>query len=244
VPGGKIRYEWKRGNGRGFHLTGEYLELSPFHRIVHVERMYLPDPTPDNHVETTFAADGAGTLMTVRMTVPDAATRAAMLATNMEPGMEASYVGLETMICRVKQRQLGWLFYVPLPTILLLAASHTIRFRRDHSDDGATRRQVRQVTATPWAEVDTSGTKCTGRPKLKDEQFSGGIVRWLKEGINNNAAFVGDTSDALGQFLAAPAHTDFIFAGEDGPHKLPEMHPSRRCYRPSSAIRLGRLAKK
>ncbi len=98
VPGGKIRYEWKRGNGRGFHLTGEYLELSPFHRIVHVERMYLPDPTPDNHVETTFDADGTGTLMTVRMTVPDAATRAAMLATNMEHGMEASYARLETMI--------------------------------------------------------------------------------------------------------------------------------------------------
>jgi hypothetical protein len=32
------------------------------------------------------------------MTFPDAETRAAMLATNMEHGMEASYVRLETMI--------------------------------------------------------------------------------------------------------------------------------------------------
>ncbi len=31
---------------------GEYVELVPFGKIVHVERMYLPDPTPDNHVET------------------------------------------------------------------------------------------------------------------------------------------------------------------------------------------------
>ena len=51
-PGGKIRYEWTDGKGGGFHLTGEYLELEPYGRIVHVERMHLPDPTPDNHVET------------------------------------------------------------------------------------------------------------------------------------------------------------------------------------------------
>lgn len=96
-PGGKIRFEWTDGKGGGFHLTGEYVELQPFSRIVHVERMHLPDPTPDNHVETSFAAEGAGTLLTVRMTLPDAETRAAMLATGMEHGMEASYARLETL---------------------------------------------------------------------------------------------------------------------------------------------------
>jgi uncharacterized protein YndB with AHSA1/START domain len=97
-PGGKIRYEWTDGKGGGFHLTGEYLELVPFSRIVHVERMHLPEPTPDNHVETSFEPDAIGTLMTMRMTLPDAATRAAMLATGMEHGMEASYARLEAMI--------------------------------------------------------------------------------------------------------------------------------------------------
>jgi uncharacterized protein YndB with AHSA1/START domain len=96
-PGGKIRYEWRNGKGGGFHLTGEYLELAPFSRIVHVERMHLPDPTPDNHVETSFEPDGDGTLMTLRMTLPDAATRTAMLASGMEHGMEASYARLERM---------------------------------------------------------------------------------------------------------------------------------------------------
>ncbi len=96
-PGGKIRYEWKHGKGAGFHFTGEFMELEPYHRIVHVERMHLPDPTPDNHVETTFEPDGSGTLMTMRMTLPDAQTRAAMLATGMESGMEASYVRLESV---------------------------------------------------------------------------------------------------------------------------------------------------
>lgn len=97
-PSGKIRYEWSDGKGAGFYLTGEFIELVPHSRIVHVERMHLPDPTPDNHVETTFAPDGKGTLMTMRMMLPNAETRAAMLATGMEQGMEASYVRLETMI--------------------------------------------------------------------------------------------------------------------------------------------------
>jgi len=97
-PGGKIRYEWSDGKGGGFRLTGEFLELIPFSRIVHVERMHLPDPTPDNHIETTFERDGTGTLMTMRMTLPNAETRAAMLATGMEHGMEESYVRLESMI--------------------------------------------------------------------------------------------------------------------------------------------------
>jgi uncharacterized protein YndB with AHSA1/START domain len=97
-PGGKIRYEWAHPKQGGFYLTGEYVELQPYSKIVHVERMHLPDPTPDNHVETQFEADGSGTLMTMRMTLPDEQTRKAMLATGMEHGMEASYVRLESML--------------------------------------------------------------------------------------------------------------------------------------------------
>jgi len=95
--GGTIRYEWSNGKGAGFFLTGEILELDPPHRIVHVERMHMPDPTPDNRVVTTFVADGTGTLMTMRMSLPDAETRKAMLATGMERGMEASYARLERL---------------------------------------------------------------------------------------------------------------------------------------------------
>lgn len=97
-PGGKIRFEWSNGKGGDFYLTGEYLELTPYSRIVHVERMHLPDPTPDNHVETRFDADATGTLLTMRMTLPDAKTRTEMLATGMEHGMEASYTRLESTL--------------------------------------------------------------------------------------------------------------------------------------------------
>ena len=97
-PGGQIRYEWSNGKGHGFYLTGEYIELEPYHRIVHVERMFLPDRTPDNHIETIFEANGTGTLMTMRMTLPDAKTREMMLATGMESGMETCYVRLEGLL--------------------------------------------------------------------------------------------------------------------------------------------------
>ncbi len=96
-PGGRLRCEWTDGQGNGFYLTGEYVELEPHSRIVHIERMHLPDPTPDNRVETTFTPDGDGTLLRLRMTLPDADSRAAMLATGMEEGMEASYARMEKM---------------------------------------------------------------------------------------------------------------------------------------------------
>jgi uncharacterized protein YndB with AHSA1/START domain len=96
-PGGAIRYEWSDGAGGGFFLTGNFIELDPPRRIVHVERMHLPDPTPDNRIETTFTAEGSNTLMLMKMTLPDAATREAMLATGMEKGMEVSYARLEQL---------------------------------------------------------------------------------------------------------------------------------------------------
>lgn len=97
-PGGLIRVGWADENGEnGFHLTGEFIDLTLNERIEHVERMHLPDPTPDNHIVTTFAAVDGGTLLTVRMTLPDADSREAMLATGMEEGMEASYARIDPM---------------------------------------------------------------------------------------------------------------------------------------------------
>lgn len=100
--GGRIRFKWTNGKGRGFYQTGEYLQLEPFRRIVHVARMHLPDPTPDNHVETTFEEVSDGTLMTLRMTLPDESIREAMLVSGMESGMETSYSRLEGVLLAVQ----------------------------------------------------------------------------------------------------------------------------------------------
>lgn len=100
-PGGAIRYEWRKG-AAGFHLTGQFLALEPFHRIVHVERMHLPGATPDNHVETTFALTATGgTQMVMRMTLPDASLRDAMIASDMAGGMELSYQRLEGLVTAI-----------------------------------------------------------------------------------------------------------------------------------------------
>lgn len=103
MPGGRIRYEWDDGQGGGFFLTGEFIELEPFRRTVHVERMHLPDATPDNRVETVYEASGTGTLMSLRMTLRDAATGSAMLATGMEQGMESSYSRLDEILTDATQ---------------------------------------------------------------------------------------------------------------------------------------------
>lgn len=97
-PGGRIRYEWANDEGAGFFLTGEYVSVEPYTRIVHIERMHLPDPTPDNHVETRFEAVDGGTLMTMRMTLPNAETRTMMLASGMDQGMEVSYQRMESLL--------------------------------------------------------------------------------------------------------------------------------------------------
>ncbi len=102
--GGEFRYEWSNGEGQGFVVTGEFIELDEPRRIVHVERMHLPDPTPDNRIETTFAEEGQGTRMHVRMTVPDAETRRRILESGMEHGMEASYARLEVCPAVLRKR--------------------------------------------------------------------------------------------------------------------------------------------
>lgn len=97
-PGGKFRYEWANDQGTTITVVGEFIELVPFTRLVHVEQMHMPNPLPKNHVTTTFTPDGAGTLLIVRMALPDATIRAAVLGSGMERGLEASYGRLEKIL--------------------------------------------------------------------------------------------------------------------------------------------------
>ena len=96
-PGGRIHCAWQGPDGGGFSLSGEYVSLERPHRIEHIERMHLPDPTPDNHVVTVFEPDGDGTRLTMTMRLPSKEARDAMIATGMADGMEASYARLDGM---------------------------------------------------------------------------------------------------------------------------------------------------
>lgn len=102
-PGGELRWEWANDEGAGFHVTGTYEVVEPPQggrpgRIVHVERMHLPDPTPDNHVTTGFAPDGTGTLLTVVMRVDSPEAMEAMIATGMTEGMEVTYGRIDDLV--------------------------------------------------------------------------------------------------------------------------------------------------
>ncbi len=97
-PGGGFRFRWDDGQGGGFRIEGAFLEVDPGRRILHMERMFLPDPTPDNRVETVFEPEGAGTRLVMTMTLPDAEALRAMLQTGMTEGMEMTYGLLDTLL--------------------------------------------------------------------------------------------------------------------------------------------------
>lgn len=98
VPGGRIAYEWMREEGTRFGITGTVLEVDAGHRILHTETMNMGGDSIEYQVETRFEATGGGTLLTMRLTYADAETRARMLETGMEHGVEASYVRLEGVL--------------------------------------------------------------------------------------------------------------------------------------------------
>lgn len=98
IEGGTMHLVWANAEGASFSLTGETVEVQAPHRMVHIERMHLPDPTPDNHVETLIEATPEGCVLTLIMTLPDQQTRDIMLDTGMADGMEASYARLEGLL--------------------------------------------------------------------------------------------------------------------------------------------------
>ncbi len=99
-PGGSFRFGWVNDDGGTLRIEGEYLEIEAPGRILHAERMFYPDRTPDNRVETLFKARDGGTEMTMTMTLPDAAVRRAMLETGMTDGMAMTYDRLDEILAR------------------------------------------------------------------------------------------------------------------------------------------------
>ena len=179
-PGGKFRYEWSDRKGGGFYVTGQFIELLPFSRIVHVERMHLPNPTPDNHIETRFEAKGNGTLMTMKMTLPDAQSRAAMLSTGMEQGMEASYARYESQVAGIWERLLS---EAEGPyTIVAVEQRHTaaVKFTVGFADIPNAERSARTKIADALSQLGNlaAGDSFTLCRRLKDSKmhYEPGVV--------------------------------------------------------------------
>lgn len=103
-PGQRYRYQWTQvGGGESFGFTGEFLEGEAPHRAVTTEAMFTPeDPdaanSPSTRNELTLTPVEGGTLVTLLITYPDAATREMILATGMVDGMETSYARMESEV--------------------------------------------------------------------------------------------------------------------------------------------------
>ena len=100
--GQTYHYVWREhASGRSFGSTGELLEVAAPSRAVTTERMYgdgIPDDAPGTVNELTLTPVQGGTLLTLVITYPDAATRDTVLGTGMVHGMEASYARLEDTV--------------------------------------------------------------------------------------------------------------------------------------------------
>jgi len=95
--GDTYRYEWEDANGENrFGFTGERLETAQPYRTVTTEQMIGMDTITTNELTLTQVDDG--TLLSLLITYPDAATRDIILATGMTDGMEASYARLEAEV--------------------------------------------------------------------------------------------------------------------------------------------------
>jgi uncharacterized protein YndB with AHSA1/START domain len=99
--GETYRYVWRNDStGATFGSIGELLGVAAPHRAVTTERMFgdgIGDDAPGTVNEMTLTPVAGGTLLTLVITYPDAATRDLVLGTGMVSGMETSYARLETL---------------------------------------------------------------------------------------------------------------------------------------------------
>ena len=101
--GGRYRWRWRSDeSGQEFGFYGEFLEVSPPARLVHVE-YYDPGDLGDDMgdgavITVTFEEKDGVTTLTSRMEFKTKAARDAALSTGMADGMEQSYQRLDEVL--------------------------------------------------------------------------------------------------------------------------------------------------
>ena len=96
--GGLIHLEWSDRMGKQLVLTGEVIDAEPPYRLLHIERMHVPEASPETVVETLLAEEAGGTNLMLHMRFPDAEARDEMLAGGLTEGLEDSFVRLESLL--------------------------------------------------------------------------------------------------------------------------------------------------
>lgn len=100
--GGTYEYVWRSdADGSSFASTGEFLEIDAPRRARFTEHMAgdgIPEGAPGTSNELSLVPVEGGTLVSLVITYPDAATRDAVLATGMVGGMEESFRRLEQTV--------------------------------------------------------------------------------------------------------------------------------------------------
>ena len=96
--GGKWRYEWAHPEQGSFGMAGEFFEIDAPVKFRNSET--YEGKTAMNVI--TFAAQGGGTLMSLKVTYASLEAREAALATGMADGMESSYANLDGMFAEAK----------------------------------------------------------------------------------------------------------------------------------------------
>jgi uncharacterized protein YndB with AHSA1/START domain len=95
-PGGAWHYGWRRADGTGLDMHGEYREVSPPERLVFTER-WGGDWPETLHTLVLTERDGR-TTMAQSVLYPSREARDAALATGMNDGLTASYERLDTLL--------------------------------------------------------------------------------------------------------------------------------------------------
>jgi uncharacterized protein YndB with AHSA1/START domain len=101
--GGSLKLTWSSADANpAMTLRGEWLEFSPYDRMVHTETMTLGSgETVSSLVETHELTETAGvTRMRITQTYRSKADRDAALAGGMDEGMEACYRQLDEVVAQ------------------------------------------------------------------------------------------------------------------------------------------------
>ena len=99
--GGAFRFVWRNQDGRSMSIHGLYREIVVPERIVHTE---LFDDYPSESLVTTVLTEHDGrTTLTTTALYESKEVRDAVLKSNMEKGVKASYENLDRLLQSMKQ---------------------------------------------------------------------------------------------------------------------------------------------